>query len=75
MYFNCSNQCYMNTNPNENRTPVDRILLEQFLRKGYRCEEINEDDATVFIFTHEKKNVDAIARAVNETYKEILKAS
>lgn len=65
----------MHTNPNENRTRVDRILLEQFLRKGYKCEEVHEDDATVFIITHEKKSADVITMAVHQTYKEILKAN
>jgi len=65
----------MYTNPKENRTRVDHILLEQFLRKGYKCEEIFEKDATIFVITHEKKTTDVISQLMSETYKEILRAN
>jgi hypothetical protein len=65
----------MPTNPKENRTRVDHILLEQFFRKGYKCEEILERDATIFVITHEKKNTSVIAPVMNEPYKEILRAN
>lgn len=42
-------------NPKENRTPTIEVLVEQFLRKGYRCHEVQEEDATLLILTHEKK--------------------
>jgi hypothetical protein len=41
--------------PNESRTPKNPVLIEQFLCKGYRCTEIVEQDATIIIFSHEKK--------------------
>lgn len=75
VYFNYLKSPCMHTNPKENRTRVDHILLEQFLRKGYKCEEIHEEDATIFIFTHEKKNTDAIAGVMNEPYKDLLRAN
>ena len=65
----------MYKNPIENRTRVDHILLEQFLRKGYKCEEIHEQGATIFIITHDKKNTDAVTKVVAETYKELLRAN
>ena len=65
----------MHTNPKENRTQVDTILLDQFRRKGYKCEEIEENDATVFIIKHEKKTIDIIAQAVVEPYKGLFKAN
>lgn len=75
MYFNHSKSPHMHTNPKENRTRLDQILLEQFLCKGYKCEEIREEDATVFIITHEKKNSDVITQAMNDTYKDFLRAN
>ncbi|HWI93490.1 MAG TPA: hypothetical protein VNT20_19555 [Flavisolibacter sp.] len=65
----------MHTNPKENRTRVDHILLEEFHRKGYKCEEIKEEDATIFIITHQKKATDSITQLINETYKELHKAN
>ena len=65
----------MHTNPKENRTGIDHFLLEQFLRKGYKCKEIREEDATTFIITHEKKNTDVITQVVNESYKDLLGAN
>jgi hypothetical protein len=65
----------MHANPKENRTRIDHILLEQFLRKGYKCEEICEDDATTFIITHEKKNTNIITQVMNGTYKDLIRAN
>jgi hypothetical protein len=65
----------MHTNPKENRILVDRILLEEFHRKGYKCEEVKEEDATIFIITHQKKATDNIAQLINATYKELRKAN
>jgi hypothetical protein len=65
----------MHTDPKKNRTHVDHILLEQFRRKGYKCEEVKEPDATVFIITHEKKNTDIVAQVISETYKGLFKAN
>jgi hypothetical protein len=45
----------MYANPNENRTYTACILGEQFRRKGYKCEEVRQKDATILIVTHEKK--------------------
>lgn len=59
----------MPTNPEENRTRMDHILVEQFLRKGYKCEEICEESSTIFIITHEKKNTDTISQAADEINK------
>ena len=65
----------MHTNPKENRILVDRILLEEFHRKGYKCEEVKEEDATIFIITHQKKGADTITKLISETYKELRKAN
>lgn len=65
----------MHTNPKKDRTRVDDILLEQFLRKGYKCEEILGDKATIFIITHEKKTSEVLTRLMNESYKELRKAN
>ncbi len=62
----------MQTNPKENRTPLPFILIQEFRRKGYKCEEIREGNSTIFIMKHEKK--DPILQAVQETYK-IFKAN
>jgi hypothetical protein len=50
-------------------------LLEQFRRKGYKCEEIKEKDATIFIITHEKKNADVITQVMNEKYKDLFRTN
>ena len=65
----------MITNPKENRTQVDQILLEQFRRKGYKCEEILQDDATIFIIKHEKKHHDIITQVMNDSYKDLLRTN
>lgn len=62
-------------NPIESRTRPDHILLEQFLKKGYQCEEVQEEDGTVFILTCQKKNTEAIAITISEAYKEIIKVN
>jgi hypothetical protein len=41
--------------PNESRTLNNPPLKEQFRCKGYQCTEIVEQDATIVIFSHEKK--------------------
>ena len=45
------------TSPKENRTPTAFILVEQFRRKGYKCEEVKEGSNTILILTHEKKHL------------------
>jgi hypothetical protein len=65
----------MHTDPKKNRTQIDHILLEQFRRKGYKCEEVEEQNATIFIFTHEKKNTDIVTHVISETYKGLFKAN
>jgi|GEM_PF-2282926 len=59
---------------------VDHILVEQFLRKGYSLHEIEEPDATIFIFTHEKKCAhvlthEEIGLPMQLTYKDLIKVS
>ena len=65
----------MHTNPKKDRIQVDHILIDQFCRKGYKCEEVQEQDSTVFIIKHEKKNTDVITQVMNETYKDLLRAN
>lgn len=65
----------MYTNPKENRTRIDHILLEEFRRKGYKCEEIREQDATIFIITHEKKNTEVITQIMTKAYKDFSGAN
>lgn len=62
----------MQTNPKENRAPLPFILIEEFRRKGYKCEEIREENSTIFIMKHEKK--DPILQVMHETHK-IFKAN
>jgi hypothetical protein len=63
----------MHADSKKDRTHIDYILLEQFRRKGYKCEEVEEQDATIFIITHEKKNASMVAQVASETYKSLLK--
>jgi hypothetical protein len=63
----------MYTDPKQNLIQVDHILIEQFRRKGYKCEEIKEQNATIIIISHERKNADT--PPLNETYKDLLKAN
>lgn len=65
----------MHTNPKKNRTQVDHILIDQFRRKGYKCEEIEEKDATILIITHGKKNTDTFTQVMNESFKGLFKAN
>lgn len=65
----------MHTNPKENPSQPDPILIEQFRRKGYRCEEVKQEDATILILRHEKKTADFISQIVNETYKDLLRGN
>lgn len=46
----------MFNHPNENQVQWTRILTEQFECKGYKCQEIKEEDATVLILRTEKKH-------------------
>ena len=39
----------MHTDPTENRTQL-LVLADQFRQKGYTCEEIREEEATIHIF-------------------------
>ena len=59
----------MYTDPKKNRTHIDHILLEQFRRKGYKCEEVLQHDATIFIIRHGKKATDSITQAMSESFK------
>lgn len=45
----------MFNHPSENQGQWARILTEQFECKGYHCQEIKEQDATVLILRTEKK--------------------
>jgi hypothetical protein len=65
----------MHTDPKKNRTQVDCILLEEFRRKGYKCQEIEQQDATIFIITHGKKITDITTPVINETHKGLFKAN
>jgi hypothetical protein len=65
----------MHTELKKNRIQVDDILLEQFRHKGYNCQEIEQQDATIFILTHEKKVTDMVTAAVSETYKDLFKTN
>ena len=62
-------------NPKENRTPSTHILVEQFRSKGYNCRELKEEDATIIIFTHEKKFTlhYEISRAINGSLKKLTR--
>ena len=65
----------MFTNPKKDRTQPDHILLEQFRRKGYRCDEVEENGTITFIIKHEKKINEVITQVMNDTYKDLLKAN
>jgi hypothetical protein len=47
------------SNPKENQSYPNELLLEYFRRKGYQCKKIKEDNATVIIIRHEKKKPDS----------------
>jgi hypothetical protein len=65
----------MHTNPNENRPFFNDILFEQFRRKGYHCEEIKEENSTIFIVKHGKKIIGPLLHATNETHKDLFGAN
>ena len=65
----------MYTNPKKSRTHIDDILIEQFRRKGYQCEEILQDVATTFIIKHDKKPSEFITSVLTDSYKDLLKAN
>ena len=65
----------MHTELKKNRIQVDNILLEQFRRKGYKCQEIEQQEATIFILTHEKKVTDIVTPVISDTYKVLFKAN
>jgi len=65
----------MYTNPKENRPCSNEVLFERFRRKGYRCEQIKEENATVFIIRHEKRNADGVSLLTNEVYKDLFRAN
>jgi hypothetical protein len=44
----------MYTNPKENHTYPDFLLIEQFRHKGYQCRHLQEENSNVFILTHDK---------------------
>ena len=66
-------------NPNGNRTQAACILIEQFRRKGYNCEEIKDEDVTILIMTHEKKPIAAPfktpSQVVKDSYRNFIKAN
>ena len=64
----------MPTNPKENRPFFNEILFEQFRRKGYSCEEIKEDNSTIFIIKHGKK-IESLLHATNEAHKDLFRAN
>jgi hypothetical protein len=66
---------FMSTNPKENRTVLSFLLIEEFHRKGYKCEEIKEENSTIFIITHEKKIIDPVSQIINKTHKDLFKAN
>lgn len=63
----------MHADSKKNRTQIDHVLLEQFRYKGYKCEEVKEQNATIFIITHEKKSPNMIMQVVSETCKSLFK--
>lgn len=48
--------------------------MEQFRRKGYKCQEIKEQSSTLFIIRHEKNQSDVLA-LINGVYKNLLKTN
>lgn len=65
----------MQTNPKENHVYLPVILIEEFRRKGYKCQEIKEENATIFIMTHEKKSTDPLLQILNESNRHTPKAN
>jgi hypothetical protein len=66
---------FMYTNPKENRPFFNEILFEQFRRKGYSCEAIEEENSTIFILKHEKKNTEPLLHLTNKVYKDSTRAN
>ena len=62
---------YMHTNPKENRPFFNEILFEQFRRKGYICEEIKNENSTIFIVKHGKKIIGPLLHTTNEAYNDL----
>ena len=60
-------------NPKENRTQTAFMLIEQFLRKGYKCQELKDQEGTTLILTHEKKQmaVAGIPQMSGQPYKRL----
>jgi hypothetical protein len=46
----------MYTNPKETRIRPTCRLIIQFQEKGYKCEEIVDQDSTILYLTHEKRS-------------------
>lgn len=65
----------MSTNPKENRPYSNEVLFERFRCKGYRCEQVKEENVTVFIIRHEKKNADGVSLLTNEVYKDFSRVN
>ena len=55
--------------PGKNLAQMDAILVEQFLRKGYQLKEVVEQNATIIIFTNQKKQA---AVRNNEAAEDVL---
>lgn len=56
-------------NPKENSIHTNCILMDQFRRKGYNCQEVKEKDSTILILKHQQKNMDSILQAIAKTIK------
>ena len=65
----------MQTNPKENRPFFNEILFEQFRRKGYICEEIKNENSTIFIVKHGKKVIGPLLNTTNESYNDLSGAN
>lgn len=64
----------MYSNPKENRTYINQILIDQFRRKGYTCKEVETQGSTILIMTCEKKNT-TLTQVMNENYKDFLRTN
>jgi hypothetical protein len=69
----------MFSHPNEKRAQLSNPLINQFVHKGYICQQIQEAGSTVTILTNEKKKKaqeeaeKIMSRLLLESYKEALK--
>ena len=61
----------MHTNPKENRPFFNEILFEQFRPKAYICEEIKNENSTIFIVKHGKKIIGPLLHTTNEAYNDL----